>query len=115
MPSKWIGMPSPKSRRFGHGWVSELDRAWQDGTHAVMARKVHTEWGEVDHVCIRNAAETDVPWATKQRIKDELFGTDRVAIEVFPQVSELVDEANMYHLWVLPKGFKVPFSLKEGE
>jgi hypothetical protein len=105
-------MPSPKSKRFGTGWFGELDRAWQDGEYAVMARKVQTEWGEVDHVCIRNRPNTDVPWAAKQRIKNELFGHDRIAIEVFPETAELVDEANMYHIWVLPKGFKVPFSIR---
>ncbi|WP_444876696.1 DUF7694 domain-containing protein [Brevibacillus daliensis] len=64
------------------------------------------------HACIRNVENTDIPWAEKQRIKNELFGTERVAVEVFPAQSELVDEANMYHIWLLPADMKLPFSLQ---
>jgi hypothetical protein len=108
----WIGKPSPKSRHIGKGnWFGELNKAWSDGDYAVMSRKVQTDWGEIDHVCIRNTSSTDIPWKDKQRIKNELFGHEQIAVEVFPPHSELVDDAYMYHLWVLPKGFKLPFNL----
>ncbi|MBU5670269.1 DUF7694 domain-containing protein [Paenibacillus brevis] len=110
--NKWIGMPSPKSRHIGTGWVAELDRAYVDGEYAVMTRKIETEWGQVIHACIRNTDSTDIPWAEKQRIKNELLGKERIAIEVFPKESELVDAANMYHLWVLPAGMKLPFGIR---
>lgn len=111
---KWIGRPSPKSKRIGNGWFAELDRVYssEDGQYAVMTRPVETEWGRLIHACIRNVEGTDIPWAEKQRIKDELLGTDRTAIEVFPASSDLVDEANMYHLWVLPAGMRLPFTIK---
>lgn len=108
---KWIGKPSPKSMRKGSGWLGELDRAYSNGKYAVMTRKIETEWGEVIHACIRNVDNTDIPWAEKQLIKDELLGKERIAIEVFPKRSELVDHANMYHLWVLPAGMKLPFGI----
>lgn len=111
--SKWIGKPSPKSLRRGTGWFGELDKVWVDGEYAVMSRPLQTEWGEVTHACIRNVDNTDIPWAEKQRIKNELFGVDRIAVEVFPAETQLVDEANMYHIWILPEGFKMPFTLKE--
>lgn len=53
-------------------------------------------------------------WAAKQRIKGELVGLQRVAVEVFPPASELVDQAEAYHLWVLPEGFRLPFGVEEG-
>lgn len=53
-------------------------------------------------------------WAVKQRIKSELVGDGRVAVEVFPPASELVDQAEAYHLWVLPEGFRLPFGVEEG-
>jgi len=109
---KWIGKPSPKSRHVGTGWFGELDRAYSNGEYAVMTRQVSTEWGDVIHACIRHISSTDIPWAEKQRIKNELFGNSRTAIEVFPAESELVDEANMYHIWILPEGMKLPFTLK---
>jgi hypothetical protein len=107
---KWIGKPSPKSMKVGTGWFGELDKAYSDGEYAVMTRPVLTEWGQVIHACIRNTNSTDISWAEKQRIKNELFGKESTAIEVFPDESELVDEANMYHIWILP--MKLPFGLR---
>lgn len=111
--NKWIGKPSPKSLRHGTGWFGELNKAWTDGEYAVMSRTLQTDWGEVEHACIRNIPNTDIPWREKQRIKNELFGAERIAVEVFPEESQLVDEANMYHIWIMPIGFKIPFSLRE--
>lgn len=67
-----------------------------------MSRLLETEIGEVEHICIRNADNTDIPWAEKQRIKNELVGRKRTAIEVFPSEDRLIVQADMYHLWVLP-------------
>ena len=74
-----------------------------------------TAWGKVDHLLIRrHDGKANVPWADKQRIKDELMGADRTAVEVYPAVVDLVDEADVYHLWVLPEGMKLPFGLSKG-
>lgn len=118
MPRGWIGKPSPKSLNMnGRGWLSEIDRCYTDENHeyAVMIRKVETQWGIVEHAAIRNRDSSDIPWREKQRIKDELFGPERTAVEVFPARSQLVDEANMYHLWVLPIGMELPFTIKESK
>lgn len=112
----WRKVPSPKDKNYGSGWCRELDRAYvKDNKYVAMMRNIDTSWGTVEHVCIRNVDNTDIPWAEKQRIKNELIGDERIAIEVFPKVSELVDDANMYHLWVLPEDMKLPFSLYNGE
>lgn len=110
--TKWITQPSPKSSGRFSGWLGEMDRAYSNGKYAVMIRTIETEWGTVDHACIRNVASSDIPWRDKQKIKNELFGQDRTAIEVFPTEEDLVDAANMYHLWIFKKGFKLPFGLK---
>ena len=47
----------------------------------------------------------------KQEIKDELFGSRAVAIEVYPAKKNLVDVADIYHLWVLPKQYQLPFGI----
>ncbi len=111
----WVEQISPKKSGVKNkGWFSELDKAWSNGKYVVMARNIQTEWGAVTHACIRNAASTDIPWREKQRIKNELFGTERFAFEVFPPKSQLVDEANMYHLWIFPLGVPLPFNLNHG-
>lgn len=117
MPKSWIGKPSPVSLHMRErGWLSEVSKVYvdEDKQYSVLIRNIETEWGIVQHAAIRNAPNTDIPWAEKQRIKNELFGAETVAVEVFPAMSELVDEANMYHLWVLPDGMKLPFSLMDG-
>lgn len=89
-----------------------MDRAFTNTRYSVMIRTVDTTWGKVEHACIRNVMSTDIPWAEKQQIKNELFGPECLAIEVFPPESELVDAANMYHIWVFPMDRKLPFGLK---
>lgn len=110
--NKWQLKQSPKEKNRGSGWANELTNAFVDRNknYAVMSREINCEWGRVEHVCIRNKDSTDIPWSEKQRIKNELFGKDVVAIEIFPKESELVDEANMYHLWILHE-VKIPFGL----
>lgn len=39
-------------------------------------------------------------WRELQNIKNEIFGEEETAIEFYPPESELVDEANIYWLWV---------------
>lgn len=110
--SKWIRELSPADKNYGSGWCKQMDRCWrQDRKYVVMSRLIKTDWGIVEHICIRNQDNTDIPWAEKQRIKNELFGRNRTAIEVFPGEDRLVDEAGMYHLWLLPKEFSLPFGL----
>lgn len=95
-------------------WNPQLDRCWEseDG-FSVMSRKIRTDWGTVEHVSIhRMSGNTqDITWADKQAIKNELFGDRLTAIEVFPDKKSLVDVTDVYHLWILPKDFKLPFGI----
>ncbi|MGM0806493.1 MAG: DUF7694 domain-containing protein [Bacillota bacterium] len=114
IPTNWKRHAAPNSfKQHKHsGWFGEMDRAYSDGSsYAILIRTVETEWGLVEHAAIRNGDNTDIPWGEKQRIKNEVFGTERVAIEVFPKESELVDAANMYHLWILPEDMELPFKI----
>lgn len=42
-------------------------------------------------------------WWEMQRIKDELAGKGCTAVEVYPPADEVVDDADMFHIWVLPE------------
>lgn len=71
-----------------------------------------TTWGIVEHLIIRRHDTKAIhSWYDLQRIKNELCGGDRTAIEVYPPESQLIDDANLYHLWVLPSGADLPFGL----
>lgn len=53
-------------------------------------------------------------WRAFQRIKNELCGENREAIEIYPPEDQLVDEANQFHLWVLPEGRVSPIGFRYG-
>lgn len=95
----------------GTGWVREIRRVAANDLYAVLIRPVATAWGDVHHLAIRTASNLEPPWRDKQRIKDELFGPEFTAVEVMPPQTEIIDEADMYHVWVLPAGFALPFSI----
>lgn len=119
---KWIKCIPPKKvqEEFGNVykgiWMPQMDRYWEsDDGLSVMSRLLKTKWGQVEHVTIKAMVggmwSGDIPWALKQEIKDELFGIRAAAIEVFPAKKNLVDVCDVYHLWVLPKGFEIPFGI----
>ena len=61
--------------------------------------------GRCDYITIKTHNKEAIrDWRHFQQIKNELCGEDREAIELFPSEQRLVDTANQYHLWVLPKG-----------
>ncbi len=47
---------------------------------------------------------THVPWRHVQQIKNEVFGPDREAVQLFPAEDRLVDAANEYWIYVYPTG-----------
>lgn len=47
-------------------------------------------------------------WRHLQRIKNELCGEEREAMELYPRESRLVDTNNQFHLWVSPAGTTIP-------
>ena len=110
IPPKYVH----KTLGMYHGeWLPQMDKYWEsDDGYDVMSRKIRTEWGVVEHVTVHRMVKAgDIPWAVKQEIKNELFGERTTAIEVFPDVRNLVDVCDVYHLWILPEGFKLPFGI----
>ncbi len=88
------------------------ERAHKNSMFVVQIYREPCSWGDVKLCMIRrNDESAAVSWSDRQRIKNELFGVEAVAVEVFPAESELVDDANMFHLWILPEGFELPFRL----
>ena len=127
----WIKAVTPKAlnevANVYHGqWTPEMDRCWirkEDGT-CVSSRLIRTAWGKVEHVTITRSSggflpssdgSGDFTWAEKQQIKNELFGENRVAVEVFPKADRLVDMCDVYHLWVFDKKFDMPFGIHPKE
>jgi hypothetical protein len=108
----WNVQPIPTGAIPSLGWAGLLEQVWENKIYAVLTRTLTTPDGVMVHLAIRNFDQTDIPWIDKMRIKDELCGKERFAVEVFPARSRLVDQVSMYHLWVYPEGYQPPFCLK---
>lgn len=114
-----------------HGlWMPEMDRCWMDFErgYQVCSRLIRTKFGNVEHVTITRLSEHDseeitintggtapIRWAEKMMIKNELFGENRFAIEVYPKQDRLVDVTDTYHLWVFDKKLEMPFGIHPKE
>jgi len=69
-------------------------------------------YGHVNHLWIRHhTGVMPSSWSDLQRIKNEIIGPEYLALEVYPRMSELTDEANIAHLWVMPTDYVLPFTL----
>lgn len=104
------------------GWHGEMDRCWidNDASICVTSRIIRTRFGNVEHVAISKGTGTndgsgDISWSMKMQIKNELFGENRFAIEVFPKQKNLVDVLDVYHLWVFDKKLEMPFGIAPHE
>ena len=85
---------------------------WVNNVVAVQTYNRDTAWGRVLHLAVRRHDETEiVGWDLLQRVKNEVVGEDRVALEVYPRATELLDLAPMRHLFVLPEGFEMPLTI----
>lgn len=131
----WIKGLAPKLLHDNFGtyqgmWMPEMDRCWMDYDrgYQVCSRLIRTKFGKVEHVTINrirtNANEefvinmggsAPIGWAEKMMIKNELFGENRFAIEIYPKQDRLIDVTDTYHLWVFDKKLNMPFGIHPKE
>ena len=90
----------------GTGWAGQCHQCRKNRVFAVLIRLDATG---IVHLGVSSLSGVRPSWTEMQRIKDEIAGQDATAIEVYPPKAEVVDEADMFHLWVL-RG-KLPFGL----
>jgi hypothetical protein len=68
------------------------------------------------HLSIRDHGRTARhDWREFQRIKNDLVGDEREALEIYPRNSRIVDTSNQFHLWVMPAGFDIPLGWDAGK
>lgn len=90
-----------------------LEGVLRNSRYQVLVFHVEVEGipgGEMNHLSIKRLdRETVHDWRDMQRIKNEICGSDREAVELYPREDRLVDTSNQYHLWVLPEEILFPF------
>lgn len=76
--------------------------------------KTEGAWeGPIHLAIVRRDRSAVHDWRHLQRIKNEIVGPEREAIEVYPGESRLVDTNNQFHLWVFPEGQFAPAGFLE--
>lgn len=96
--------------------ITKKERVFVNSRYQVNMREIPADDGGAPlvHLSIKRRDKATVhDWRDLQRIKNELCGPEREAVEIYPAESRLVDTANQYHLWVLPEGSRVPFGFDE--
>lgn len=56
--------------------------------------------------------QEDISWEDLQSIKDEIGYADFDAVEVYPKKRDIVNVANMRHLWIMPQGLSFAWRQK---
>ena len=92
------------SKRVHPSWMT---RAYMNNRYVVMIDdKAKTDKGIAIKAMIQRHDDSPIPqhWSELQNIKNELFGKEATGIEYYPAESKLMNDHNIYWLWVFPEG-----------
>jgi hypothetical protein len=108
----WDVMDTPEGAGVGRGWAADVRRVWRNPLYVVLVRPFMGPGGvPMLHLAIRTPSSAEPPWRDLQRIKNEVCGEPCFAVQVHPAQDRLIDEADMYHLWVYGRGHEPGFGL----
>jgi len=107
----WEHQTFAKGSVGSSGWCAQIGEAYGNGLYAVLVRLLDGDRSGRIHLAIRTPSNLEPPWRDLQRIKNELFGRDRFAVQVCPPDERLIDQADMYHLWITAEGHEPGFGL----
>lgn len=96
-----------EQRQFAEG----IQTMWINNRYVVIKKELEDgmTWISIRHINRKPIRD----WRHFQKIKNDLCGPEREAVEIYPAESRLVDEANQYHLWVFPDDYQIPFGFNE--
>lgn len=116
---EWVHVPVDPLLFLEYPAVRNVKAVVRNDLWIVQIFEVATELGLMMHLAIRsvqgcnmvNRTGVEPGWKELQRIKDELIGEGREAVQVYPRKTDITDCAEMYHLFVLPEEWALPFGL----
>lgn len=91
----WERLENP--HRFKPGWLGEVGHVRKNRVFSVLIRDL----GTTVHLAVSSLSGDRPTWHEMQRIKNELAGPDATGVEVYPPQNEVVDDAEMFHLWLV--------------
>lgn len=103
---EWEKITFPADSVGGGRWTSEITTAYRNKVFSVLWRNAGDG---VVHLAVSSLTGERPTFWEMQRIKDDLAGSHATAVEVYPPHDEVVDGADMFHIWVLP--MPLPFGL----
>jgi hypothetical protein len=111
----WEPMRPVARGEKGVPWPSWATRVYQNNRFTAMVNDAsRTTKGPAIKVYISpHACGRDVFWKDLQRIKNEIFGPEALAVQYYPREADLVDEVNVYWIFVYPEGV-LPEPILEG-
>lgn len=84
-----------------------MTRAFRNNRYTVMIYdNSKTTHGPATKILIQNHFDEPIKnhWSEIQKIKNEVFGPEVTAIEYFPAESELINDHNIYWIFIYPDG-----------
>ncbi len=104
---KAVGLFKPIDLLQTPGKPSWMTRAYENNRYIVMIDDNAQLTNDVIAIKAMVQRLDDTPifnhWREMQNIKNEIFGPEVTAIEYYPAESNLLDDKNIYWLWILPE------------
>lgn len=82
-----------------------MTRAFRNNRYTVMIFDKHeTTMGNAIRVMIQKHDDTPIQfhWREMQKIKNTIFGEETFAVEYYPAESQLINDHNIYWMWIFP-------------
>jgi hypothetical protein len=114
---EWVQLPIDPALFERYPAVQNVRAAYRNDFWIVQVYEFTCALGPMLHLAIRSVAQAgtrsgvEPSWSELQRIKNELCSDIAEAVQVHPRDKDLTDQADMYHLFVLPRGWPLPFGL----
>lgn len=83
-----------------------MTRAFKNTRYVVMVYdNSPVTTGTAIRVMVQKHNDTPIlnHWSEIQKIKNEIFGEETVAVEYYPAKSQLIDDHNIYWIWIFPE------------
>lgn len=108
-PAAYIPPADPELARLHlESRGGEPPELWKNDRYTVAVER-YDDSQDVRYLSIRrNDRKAAHDWRDFQRIKNDIAGVEAEAVELYPAESRLMDTANQYHLWVMPRGVRWP-------
>lgn len=96
-----------------HVFSATQGEVWRNDKYQVIVTRQQIDAGlpTCIHLSIKRLDKaTAHEWGDFQRIKDQLVGPDKEAVELYPHAGRVLDSTNQYHLWAFDSSdFVFPF------